>query len=271
MTHTRKALRLRRLSRPRDGKYLFVPLDHSVSDGPVVPNQRWEGLIGALVAGGADAIVVHKGRVRLIDPVVLGDCALVVHLSAGTAHAADTNAKVLVGDVEEALRLGADAVSVHVNIGSDTEERQLADLGTVAASCDRWNVPLIAMVYARGPRVADPYDPVLLSHVVNIAADLGADIVKTSMALPIGRMADVIANCPIPVLAAGGPVDAADPVGYAAAAMRAGCAGLAIGRRVFTDPAPRSLVAGLVSAVHQGAVHRGVHTDHPITTTTGAA
>ncbi|MEO6090437.1 MAG: 2-amino-3,7-dideoxy-D-threo-hept-6-ulosonate synthase [Umezawaea sp.] len=270
MSDTRKALRLRRLSRPRDGKYLFVPLDHSVSDGPVVPNHRWAGLISAVVAGGADAIVVHKGRVRLIDPAVLGDCALVVHLSAGTAHAADTNAKVLVGDVEEALRLGADAVSVHVNIGSDTEQRQLADLGVVAASCGAWNVPLIAMVYARGPRIADPHDPVLLSHVVNIAADLGADLVKTSMALPAGRMADVTGNCPIPVLAAGGPVDHADPVGYAAAAMRAGCAGLAIGRRVFTDPAPRALVAELSSAVHQGAL-RGAHADRPITTTTGAA
>ena len=73
---------------------------------------------------------------RTIAPRRPRHCGLVVHLSAGTAHAADTNAKVLVGEVEDALRLGADAVSVHVNIGSDTERRQLADLGTVAAACD---------------------------------------------------------------------------------------------------------------------------------------
>ncbi|GAA3875662.1 2-amino-3,7-dideoxy-D-threo-hept-6-ulosonate synthase [Saccharothrix violaceirubra] len=247
----RKALRLRRLSRPRDDRYLFVPLDHSVSDGPVVPADRWSDLIGSVVVGGADAIVVHKGRLRTIDPRLLGECALVVHLSAGTAHAADTNAKVLVGDVEEALRLGADAVSVHVNIGSDTEERQLADLGTVAKACDAWNLPLIAMVYPRGPRIADPHDPRLLAHVVNIAVDLGADLVKTTLALPVERMADVVASCPIPVLAAGGPADTgACLVDTARAVMAAGCAGLAVGRRVFTAPSPLALVAELASVVH---------------------
>ncbi|MBW4721030.1 2-amino-3,7-dideoxy-D-threo-hept-6-ulosonate synthase [Saccharothrix obliqua] len=248
----RKALRLRRLSRPRDGRYLFVPLDHSVSDGPVVPRDRWPDLIRSVVVGGADAVIVHKGRVRALDPVVLGGCGLVVHLSAGTAHAADANAKVLVGDVEEALRLGADAVSVHVNIGSDTEDRQLVDLGVVGNACDAWNVPLIAMAYPRGPRIGDPADPVLLAHVVNIAADLGADLVKTNLALPPDRMAEVVASCPIPVLVAGGPADDRSPVDDARAAMAAGCAGLAVGRRVFTSSAPMSLVAELASVVHAG-------------------
>ncbi|MFI9817859.1 2-amino-3,7-dideoxy-D-threo-hept-6-ulosonate synthase [Saccharothrix variisporea] len=255
----RKALRLRRLSRPRDDRYLFVPLDHSVSDGPVVPRDRWPDLISAVVVGGADAIIVHKGRIRTIDPRLLGGCALIVHLSAGTAHMADTNAKVLVGEVEEALRLGADAVSVHVNIGSDTEERQLADFGVVANACDAWNVPLVAMVYPRGPRIADTTDPALLAHVVNIAVDLGADIVKTNLALPVERMAEVVESCPIPVLVAGGPATpgtAGGPatggslVDYARASMAMGCAGLAVGRRVFTSPQPMSLVAELASVIH---------------------
>ncbi|WP_330271393.1 2-amino-3,7-dideoxy-D-threo-hept-6-ulosonate synthase [Lentzea sp. NBC_00516] len=243
----RKALRLRRLSRPQDDRYLFVPLDHSVSDGPVVPRDRWQELIRAVVQGGADAIIVHKGRVRTIEPAVLGGCALIVHLSAGTAHMADANAKVLVGEVDEALRLGADAVSVHVNIGSDTEARQLTDLGAVAAACDSWNVPLVVMAYARGPRVADPRDPALLAHVVNIAADLGADIVKTNLA---DDMTEVVASCPIPVIVAGGPASANSLAGHASAAMAAGCSGLAVGRRVFTSPAPMQLVAELASIVH---------------------
>ncbi|MCR3747524.1 2-amino-3,7-dideoxy-D-threo-hept-6-ulosonate synthase [Lentzea californiensis] len=243
----RKALRLRRLSRPHDDRYLFVPLDHSVSDGPVVPRDRWRDLVHAVVLGGADAIIVHKGRIRTIDPSVLGGCAVIVHLSAGTAHMADVNAKVLVGEVDEALRLGADAVSVHVNIGSDTESRQLTDLGTVAAACDSWNVPLVVMAYARGPRIVDPTDPALLAHVVNIAADLGADIVKTTLA---DDMTEVVASCPIPVIVAGGPASAHSLAGHARVAMDAGCAGLAVGRRVFTSPAPMHLVAELASIVH---------------------
>lgn len=223
MLKTGKSLRLRRLSLVGDDRHLLIPLDHSVSDGPVVPPGQWEELLRALVAGGADGIVVHKGRARTLGPELLKDCALVVRLSASTACSADVDAKVLVGDVEEAVALGADAVSVHVNIGSDTEARQLADLGAVARSCETWGMPLIAMVYPRGPRIENPHDPALLAHIVNVAADLGADLVKTSVALPLNRMAEVVAHSPIPVLAAGGPPDGSDLIEYGRAVMAAGC------------------------------------------------
>ncbi|WP_078610344.1 MULTISPECIES: 2-amino-3,7-dideoxy-D-threo-hept-6-ulosonate synthase [Streptomyces] len=248
-----KLFRLRRLSLAGDDKHLLVPLDHSVSDGPIVPAGQWPDLLRALVAGGADGIVVHKGRARALAPDILKSCALVVHLSASTACSADVNAKVLVGDVEEALRLGADAVSVHVNIGSDTEAQQLADLGAVARSCDAWGMPLIAMVYPRGPRIENPHDPALLAHLVNVAADLGADMVKTSVALPLDRMAEVVANSPIPILAAGGPPDGSDLIEYGTAVMASGCRGLAIGRRVFTSPSPAALVSRLSAVVHGGS------------------
>lgn len=253
MLKSGKLFRLRRLSLAGDDKHLLVPLDHSVSDGPIVPAGQWTGLVRALVAGGADGIIVHKGRARAFAPDVLKNCALVVHLSASTACSADVDAKVLVGDVEEALRLGADAVSVHVNLGSDTEPRQLADLGAVARSCDAWGMPLIAMVYPRGPRIENPRDPALLAHLVNVAADLGADMVKTSVALPLDRMAEVVAHSPIPVLAAGGPPDGSDLIEYGTAVMASGCRGLAIGRRIFSAPSPASLVSRLSAVVHGGS------------------
>ncbi|MFF9039272.1 class I fructose-bisphosphate aldolase family protein [Streptomyces sp. NPDC014892] len=254
MLKTGKPLRWRRLSLAGDDRHLLIPLDHSVSDGPVAPPGQWEELLKALVAGGADGIIVHKGRARTLDPALLRSCALVVHLSASTACSADADAKVLVGDVEEAVALGADAVSVHVNIGSDTEGRQLADLGAVARSCDTWGMPLIAMVYPRGPRIENPHDPALLAHIVNVAADLGADMVKTSVALPLDRMAEVVAHSPIPVLAAGGPPDGSDLIEYGTAVMAAGCRGLAVGRRIFSSPSPASLVSRLAAVVHGDGV-----------------
>ncbi|MFE7273476.1 2-amino-3,7-dideoxy-D-threo-hept-6-ulosonate synthase [Streptomyces sp. NPDC057623] len=250
MLKTGKLFRLRRLSLAGDGRHLLVPLDHSVSDGPIVPADQWDDLLRALVDGGADGIIVHKGRARAFAPDILRSCALVVHLSASTGHSGDVHAKVLVADVEEALRLGADAVSVHVNIGSDTEAQQLADLGAVARSCDAWGMPLIAMVYPRGPRIEDPRDPALLAHLANVAADLGADMVKTSVALPWERMAEVVAGSPIPILAAGGPPDGSDLVEYGTAVMAAGCRGLAVGRRIFSAPSPGALVSRLASVVH---------------------
>jgi 2-amino-4,5-dihydroxy-6-oxo-7-(phosphonooxy)heptanoate synthase len=247
---TGKSLRLARLSRPDDGRFLFIPLDHSISDGPIVSATGFTQLVQGIVDGGADGIIVHKGRARTIPPGMLTQCALVVHLSASTAYAPDANAKVLVGDVEEVVRLGGDAVSVHVNVGSDTEAAQLADLGAVAAACDRWGMPLLAMIYPRGPRVSDPTEPELLAHIVNIAADLGADVVKTVLAAPVARMAEVVASSPLPIIVAGGGGSEKSLFEFATSAMAAGCHGLAVGRRVFTSPAPRRAVRELVAIVH---------------------
>jgi 2-amino-4,5-dihydroxy-6-oxo-7-(phosphonooxy)heptanoate synthase len=247
---TGKALRLIRLSRPADERYLFVPLDHSVSDGPIASTEQFNQLVRDIADGGADGIILHKGRARTIAPQVLHRCALVVHLSASTAHAPDTNAKVLVGSVEEAVRLGADAVSVHVNVGSNTEATQLADLGAVARECDRTGMPLLAMMYPRGPRVGDPRDPARLAHAVNVAADLGADLVKTALAEPAERMADVVRDCPIPVVVAGGGSSEQHLRDLATAALDAGCAGLAVGRRVFTSAAPKQVVGELAALIH---------------------
>lgn len=245
-----KALRLARLSRRGDGRYLFVPLDHSVSDGPFVSGAGFRELVRGISEGGADAVVVHKGRARMIPPGLLTRTALVVHLSASTAHAPDVDAKVLVGDVEDAVRIGADAVSVHVNIGSPTEAAQLADLGAVASACDRWGMPLLAMIYPRGPRVEDPGQPELVSHVTSIAADLGADLVKTVFASPTPRMSEVVANSPLPVLVAGGGGSGRPLHQFASSALAAGCSGLAVGRRVFAGPSPRQTVRELAEIVH---------------------
>ncbi|NVI91422.1 2-amino-3,7-dideoxy-D-threo-hept-6-ulosonate synthase [Actinomadura sp. BRA 177] len=247
---TGKDVRLARLSRGQDERYLFIPLDHSVSDGPIVSAEGFNGLVAEVFAGGADAVVVHKGRARTIDPTLFADRGLVVHLSASTAHAPDVNAKVLVGNVEEAVRLGADGVSVQVNIGSENEAAQLVDLGTVAAACADWGMPLLAMMYPRGPQIADPTDPDLLAHVVNIAADLGVDIVKSVLASPVERMAQVVESSPIPIVAAGGAPSGMRLADFAISALGAGCRGLAVGRRVFASPNPRLATRELAAIIH---------------------
>jgi 2-amino-4,5-dihydroxy-6-oxo-7-(phosphooxy)heptanoate synthase len=247
---TGKTVRMERLSRHGDGRYLFIPMDHSVSDGPIASAAGVERLVRQVCAGGADAVIVHKGRAHVVAPLLGGRHALVVHLSASTAQASDTDAKVLVGNVEEAVALGADAVSVHVNLGSDTEVAQLRDLGVVGAVCDRWGMPLLAMVYPRGPRVVDPTRADLVAHAVAVATDLGVDIVKTVMTGPTAAMADVVAGTHIPVVVAGGASDGADVEAFASTALASGCRGLAVGRRVFTSSDPERTVRALAAIVH---------------------
>jgi 2-amino-4,5-dihydroxy-6-oxo-7-(phosphooxy)heptanoate synthase len=230
-------IRMGRLDR-HGGRRLVVPLDHSVTDGPIAPAAAFGPLVSALAAGGADAVVLHKGTVRAVDRSAFATMSLIVHLSASTARAPDPDAKYLVASVEEALRLGADACSVHVNIGSIDESRQVSDLATAAEACDRWGMPLLAMMYVRGPRIENPRDPRLLAHAATIAADLGADLVKLPFAGSVAAMAEVIDGCSVPVLVAGGPrlADTDALLSYVEDALLAGAAGLAMGRNLFQAP-----------------------------------
>lgn len=247
-------LRLRRLTRHGDGRLLVVPLDHSVSDGPLMPADLLDPLIAGLAASGVDAVVLHQGRVRSVEPAAFGAMALIVHLSASTRHAADPDAKYLVASVSAAVRRGADAVSVHVNVGSRDEARQLADLAAVAEEAERWGVPVLAMMYPRGPRIDDPHSPDLVAHAATLAADLGADVVKVPFAGSTSAMAEVVASCPIPVLVAGGPTREGWPAlcDYVEAIMRSGAAGLAIGRNIFQAPDPSDRAGRVAAVVHAG-------------------
>jgi 2-amino-4,5-dihydroxy-6-oxo-7-(phosphooxy)heptanoate synthase len=247
-----RSVRLRRLFRGGGQRLFVVPLDHAVTDGPAVRGGHLRGLVSQVCANGADAVVLHKGGLRHVPSHWFTDTSLIVHLSAGTGLAADPDARYLVASVAEALRAGADCVSVHVNLGSDQEAQQIRDLASVAAACDRWNLPLLAMVYPRGPRIHDPRDPDLVAHAATLAAELGADIVKTVCPAKVEALEEITRTCPIPVLIAGGPTqgDTDDLVTRVRGAMRAGAAGVAIGRNIFQSARPGAMTRLLADAVH---------------------
>ncbi|MDX3572538.1 bagremycin/ferroverdin biosynthesis DhnA-type aldolase BagB/FevI [Streptomyces sp. ID05-47C] len=247
-----RRLRLRRLFRNDSERLLIVPLDHSVSQGPITGGEGLDALVGRLATNRVDAIVLHKGSLRHVDPVWFSSTSLIVHLSASTVHAPDPDAKYLVAGVEESLRLGADAVSVHVNVGSDNEQQQISDLAAVADACDRWNVPLLAMMYPRGPRISDPHDPALVAHAVTLAADLGADLVKAPYVGSVTAMREITSRSPVPVITVGGPrnKDEGQVLADVSEALSAGVVGVAMGRNIFEAPDPGVMAAKLADLIH---------------------
>jgi 2-amino-4,5-dihydroxy-6-oxo-7-(phosphooxy)heptanoate synthase len=247
-----RQLRLGRLTRHHWDSVFLVPLDHSVASGPIASADGVEAIVRAVAEHGGDGVILHKGRARFVPPDLFRALALVVHMNASTMHAADADEKVLVTGIEEALRLGADAVSLQVNLGSRTESRQLGDLGAVADVCHRWGMPLMAMIYPRGPQIADPSAPNLVGHAASLAADLGADIVKTPYTGSVATMAEVIRTCPIPVIVAGGAAldSEEDLISQVDAIMRSGAKGVAIGRNVFASPDVAGTVRRIARVVH---------------------
>lgn len=250
-----KQMRMMRLF-SRSGERMFmVPLDHAVTSGPISDLAGMAALNRSIAANGADAVVLHKGRVRFFDPACFKQMSLVIHISASTVHAEDVNAKTIVASVEECIRLGADAISVHVNMGSLTESVQLSDLARTADACSRWNMPLVAMVYPRGPHIVNPLEPGLVAHAVNLATELGADIVKTVYTGSVETMSQVVRSCPIPILVAGGEkkTSLSDVVQFTRDAIKAGTRGVAMGRNVFEAGQPDEVVRAVSEAIDSTA------------------
>ncbi|HEX69515.1 MAG TPA: fructose-bisphosphate aldolase [Candidatus Bathyarchaeota archaeon] len=245
-----KERRMRRIFR-EDGKTVIVPMDHGVTSGPISGLVDMRETVNKLVAGGVDAVVLHKGIAKNVDTKGLG---LIIHISASTKVGPDANWKVGVCSVEEAIRLGCDAVSIHVNVGAEHEPEMLMELGELADECDAWGIPLLAMMYPRGPKIKSEHDPEAVMHAARLGAELGADIIKTNYTGDFDSFRKVVKGCPVPVVIAGGPkantVKSVLEMVYNA--VKAGCAGVSIGRNVFQHEDPTAMVRAIVGIVHHG-------------------
>jgi fructose-bisphosphate aldolase/2-amino-3,7-dideoxy-D-threo-hept-6-ulosonate synthase len=253
MNRIGKAIRLERILDRRTRKAVIVPMDHGVTVGPIPGLIDLREAVDKVAEGGANAVLGHMGLPLHGHRGYGRDIGLIIHLSASTSLGPDPNHKVLVTTVEDAIKIGADAVSIHVNIGADDEAEMLADLGWVARTCDNWGMPLLAMVYPRGPKVKSEHDVEYVKHAARIGAELGVDLIKTNYTGAPDTFKEVVDGCQIPVVIAGGPKMGTEHELFEMIydAIQVGAAGVSIGRNVFQAENPTLLVRKISKIVHE--------------------
>ncbi|MEM4311745.1 MAG: 2-amino-3,7-dideoxy-D-threo-hept-6-ulosonate synthase [Nitrososphaerales archaeon] len=245
-----KEVRLNRIT--KQGKLLCVTMDHGVSSGPIRGLEDMGSIIEKIQEGGATAFLVHKGIIRSLK--FCPSIGIIMHLSGSTSLGLAPNLKVRVSSVEEGIRLGADAISVHINIGCKEEPLMLEKLGNVADECDKWGIPFLAMMYPRGENIKEETDANVVAHVARVGAELGADIVKTVYTGSPDTFKQVVKSCPVPVAIAGGPKAKSDKevLEMAKGAMEAGAIGVTFGRNIFQHDNPKAMVKALEAIVIKG-------------------
>ena len=233
-----KQVRLERIINRETGRTIIVPMDHGVTIGAVDGLIDMRETVNDMAVGGADAVLMHKGLVRCSHRNAGKDVGLIVHLSASTMLSPQGNTKTLVGTV-----------------GDPNERLMLADLGRVAAACDDWHMPLLAMMYARGPAIKNGFAPDVVAHCARVGVELGADIVKVPYTGDMESFSDVVSACCVPVVIAGGErMDSTrDVLQMVHDAIKAGGAGISMGRNVFQHPNRIQLVRALRAIVHENA------------------
>ena len=188
-TQVGTSMRLKRVIDP-DGVSLICALDHGMTSPRFLePLADIAARTGEAVAGGANVIMMSKGMIRLAQPAFSPTTSLALLLSASANPAEPQPEVVQIAQVEEALRLGADAVVLFTALGGDAEPGMIRTLAGVGRECAALGMPLIAeaefpTTYAAVEELSERYGFEYLRRNVRLCAELGADIVKTIVSSP---------------------------------------------------------------------------------------
>jgi len=248
-----KNIRMERILDRKSRRSIIIPMDHGMTIGTIKGLENMAEMVDKVSMGGANAVLMHSGMVSAGHREYGKDIGLIIHLSGATTLAPDPNKKVIVCSVERALKTGADACSIHINIGADNEPEMLQDAQKVVESCREWGIPLLAMMYPRGRKIKDENDAEVVNIAVRVGAELGADMVKTNYTGDIDSFKYIIKSVHTPVIIAGGPkMDTTEELlQMVYDSIQAGGAGVAFGRNVFQAEDPTTLVNAISKIVHE--------------------
>lgn len=241
-----KKIRLNRILRGPGKGSLVVAFDHAFVLGPIPGTRDAAAKIRRFLDAKVDGLLLNLGLMRACANSFLpgdstGVIARIDWTSMWNAFAEGGNGQLqsrMLAMPEEALRHGADAVLTYLVVGTgdtDFEAREIARNAEVARECERVGMPFFVETLARGKAIQNPAEVKWLDLHTRMAAELGADVIKTDYSGDSGTMRSVVEACPIPILVLGGSRDSSDEsaLNLVRGAMKAGAAGVFFGRNVF--------------------------------------
>ena len=247
-----------RILDPVSNKMMAITVDHATSRGiaPMTGIQDVQSAIDKIILGKPDAMTMTKGIAERCMYQHAGKVSILMKISnySPVAPTKDT----IFGTVDEAIRMGADAVSMGCMTLGNFQGEQFEAIGRVAEECMRKGMPLIGHVYPKGESV--PADKRTawenIAYCVRSACELGMDIVKTTYTGDPDSMAKAIACVPssFRVVIQGGDscktLD--DYLEMTREAMDCGVGGVTMGRFVWDYKDVTALVIALRYMIHHG-------------------
>jgi class I fructose-bisphosphate aldolase len=226
------------------GGSLVFAFDHWLEHGPSdFPPGRLDPrpVLEAVVEAGVDAVMLTPGDARLLADVWAGRTSLIVKITGKTnlRPGDERLLQSLIGTVEEAVALGADAVAATVYWGSPYEDVMLERWTAIREAAESYGLPALQLAYPRGPTIRDRHALDIVLYGVRAAVGVGADLVKTYYTGSRESFRRVVeAASGVPVMMSGGP-RRHSPLEFLrdlADVRAAGAAGAVVGRNIFTAP-----------------------------------
>lgn len=247
-----KEIRLKRLLNKKSGRLLAITMDHPITRGVLPGIGQIHTVMEQVVAGQPDAITMHKGIIeKVFPPYAASDISVIMKATSYSIpyhEAYDTP----VADVEEAIRLGADAISVGCIMGGPEQAQQLSFLGQITKAAGSAGLPVVAHIYPKGPMVENSFDPKNLAYCVRAGAELGVDIIKTLWSGSADTFKEVVDCCPAMVALAGGDMgkDLVSFLTNTRQALDIGVGGVTYGRFVWQHENPTAVIRALDAMIN---------------------
>lgn len=250
-----KLIRLNRLFAHPSGRLCSIAVDHLMGYNEGLPQglRQIQPTLAAIVAARPDAVTMHKG---LATSAWLPYAGVVPLILQSILCRFDDTAYEIVATAEDAVRLGADAIAAVAYVRGQTEGAYLRVVADQVREAARFDLPVICHIYPRdvnnGLKIS--YTPEDIAWAVRCAAEVGVDVVKVPYCGEVAAYAEIVADCPVPVVAAGGPK--ADTLQAAltmmAEVVASGARGATIGRNVWGFEHITAAVRAFKAVIHEG-------------------
>jgi putative autoinducer-2 (AI-2) aldolase len=240
------ANRLARILKPPHGRTVMLAVDHGYFLGPTSGLEEPQKTIAPLLPY-ADSLMLTRGVLRTSVPPS-ADIPIVLRVSGGTSVLRELSHEGLTVAIDDAIRLNVSAVTMSIFVGSEGERQTLLNLAKLVDLGEKNGIPVLA-VTAVGKEMTR--DARYLGLCCRIAAEIGAHFVKTYYC---EGFEDVVRATPVPLIIAGGKkTGERQAIELADKAMRAGAAGVDMGRNIFQSDSPVGMIRAIRAVVHDGA------------------
>jgi len=253
-----KSMRMKRVI-DSTGVSVICALDHGMTSPQFLePLADIQTRTAEAVAGGANVIMMSKGMIRLAEPAFSPTTSLALLLSASANPDRGEPEVVQIADVEEASRLGADAVVLFTALSGASEAGMIRTLAGVGRACESLGMPLIAeaefpTTYASVEDLQSQYGFEYLRRNVRLCGELGADVIKTNWpgdAASFQKLVEAANGIPV-VLAGGSRLQDSELLSRMEAAISVGAIGCSVGRNIFMHRAPQAITRALSRVIRE--------------------
>ncbi len=233
-----------------DGRALMLAIDHGYFMGPTRGMEDPAKALEPLLAY-ADSLMLSPGILGTSVPISFRGGKVLRASGGNSILDEDMSNEAVILSAEQAITLNASAVAISIYVGAEYQHQTLMNLAQAIEDASPYGLPVLGVTAVGKEMKEKAADKRFLALSCRIAAEFGADIVKTYYC---DGFEEVVAKTPVPIVIAGGPrLDSYESIlQMCHNALERGAIGVDMGRNIWQADHPAAIIQGVRGIVHDG-------------------